>query len=199
MKNGRNLALFDFDGTVTSKDSFLDLSLHMLGKKRFYLICLKIAPFIILYFMKILDGKSLKEMFLTRMIKGMSEKEFDDIVSDYTNVKMPGIVKSSALKTIAMHCEKGDEVVLVSASGEQWLKYFAKNNGMKLIATKLETENGILTGKIDGENCYGPEKVKRILEKYDLSSFEHIFAYGDSAGDSDMLYIADSRFYRYFK
>jgi len=199
MKNGRNLALFDFDGTVTSKDSFLDLSVHILGKCRFYLMCLKLFPFIVLYFLKIVSGKKLKEMFLTRMIKGMSEKEFDSIVCEYTEAKMPGILKNSALIAIKTHRDRGDETVLVSASGEQWLKHFARNNGMELIATKLEAVNGTFTGKIEGENCYGPEKVRRIREIYDPASFEHIFAYGDSEGDRDMLGIADRKFYRYFK
>lgn len=199
MKNGRNLALFDFDGTVTSKDSFLDLSVHMLGKYRFYLVCLKLFPFIILYFLKIVSGKKLKEMFLVRMIKGMSENEFDSIVHEYTQSEMPAILKNSALVAIKTHRDRGDEVVLVSASGEQWLKHFAKNNGMELIATRLEAVKGIFTGKIEGENCYGPEKVRRILELYDPASFDHIFAYGDSRGDTDMLGIADRKFYRHFK
>ena len=199
MKNGRNLALFDFDGTVTSKDSFLDLSVYMLGKPRFYMMCLRLLPFITLYFLKIISGKSLKEMFLTKMIKGMSEKEFDSIVSEYTNEKMPVILKNSALEAIKTHHDRGDEIVLVSASGEQWLKHFTENIGMELIATKLEVVNGRFTGKIEGENCYGSEKVRRILEVYDPASFGHIFAYGDSKGDREMLGIADRKFYRYFK
>lgn len=199
MKNGKTLALFDFDGTITTKDSFLDFSIFVLGKPRFYSLMITLLPYICLYFFKILSGKTLKEKFFKKMIKGWSESEFDKYSSDYTKKKLPEILKQSALNAIKAHREKGDEIVLVSASVEQWLKYFAIEQNMKLIATKLVIEKGVFTGDIEGANCRGHEKVRRILEIYDLNDFEHVYAYGDSSGDREMLLIADNKFYKYFR
>ena len=78
------------------------------------------------------------------------------------------------------------------------LKNFAKDNRMELIVTELEVKDGCYTGKIKGKNCLGPQKVVRIKEKYDLSDFDEIFAYGDTSGDKEMLEIADKKHYRYF-
>lgn len=199
MKNGRSLALFDFDGTITTKDSFLDFSVFVFGPFRFYILLLSLMPCVALYFMKIVSGKTLKEKFFRKMIKGWSEEKFEKLALDYTKKKLPEILKQSALNAIKDHREKGDEIVLVSASVEQWLKNFAIDHGMKLIATRLVIKNGVFTGDIDGENCHGPEKVRRILEIYNPDDFEHIYAYGDSSGDREMLSISDNKFYKYFR
>ncbi|MEW6528158.1 MAG: haloacid dehalogenase-like hydrolase [Spirochaetota bacterium] len=62
---------------------------------------------------------------------------------------------------------------------------------------RLEVKYGLLTGKFFGKNCYGPQKVKRIKEIYNLYDYQKIYAYGDSKGDKEMLAIADERIYRW--
>ena len=69
---------------------------------------------------------------------------------------------------------------------------------MRLLATLLETENGIVTGKLSGKNCYGPEKVARIKSEFRLEEYDNIYAYGDSSGDTEMLAIATKPYYRKF-
>lgn len=199
MKNGRSLVLFDFDGTITTRDSFIDFSFFTFGKLRIFILMIELLPLICLYFLKMYSGKKLKESFFVRLIKGWSEEDFDVEARKYTEKRLPAILKTSALSSIKIHRENGDEIALVSASVEQWLKYFAKDHGMKLIATKLEIKDGVFTGMIDGENCHGREKAKRVIEIYDVSAFEHIYAYGDTSGDTAMLDLADSKFFKYFK
>lgn len=89
-------------------------------------------------------------------------------------------------------------VVVVSASIEDWLKPWCDENKVKLIATKLEFKNELITGRFASENCYGEEKVRRIKEVYALESFEYIYAYGDSSGDIKMLSLADEQHYKLF-
>lgn len=67
------------------------------------------------------------------------------------------------------------------------------------IATKLEQKDGKLTGKFNGNNCYGTEKVLRIKEKYNLKEFEKIYAYGDSKGDREMLALAHEGYFKWEK
>lgn len=199
MKNGKTLALFDFDGTITTKDTFMDFLVFSFGRKKVYKTAFQLLPSVLLYFFKQYSGKKLKEEFLIRLIKGWTEEKFDSEAEKYTRERLPAILKKSAIDTIRLHKERGDEIALVSASIDRWLKFFSKDNEMKLIATKLEIENGVFTGKIAGENCRGAEKVKRILEIYDLDGFEHIYAYGDTSGDKEMLLLADNKFLEYFK
>ena len=62
----------------------------------------------------------------------------------------------------------------------------------------LEIDDKIITGKTFQRNCYGPEKVKRIREKYNLSNYKYIYAYGNSRGDYEMLSIANESHYKPF-
>lgn len=106
------------------------------------------------------------------------------------------IIRPKAIKKISWHKEQGHKVVVVSASIECWLKPWCEKNDLELIATQYEFLNSMATGKFLTPNCYGPEKVRRILERYDVKSFDTIYAYGDSHGDRELLAMAD---YQYFK
>ena len=68
-----------------------------------------------------------------------------------------------------------------------------------LIATELEFEDGVFTGRFRGNNCYGKEKAKRVKALYNLKVFKTIYAYGDSAGDRELLKLADESFYKPFR
>jgi HAD superfamily phosphoserine phosphatase-like hydrolase len=109
------------------------------------------------------------------------------------------IVKPKAIDKIKYYINQGHKVVIVTASIECWLRVWCDNNNLELIATKLEVKNKTITGKFETKNCYGPEKVNRINEVYNLSDYDYIYAYGDSRGDKEMLAIADKRYYKYFE
>ena len=112
------------------------------------------------------------------------------------NIK--GTVKESAAGEIKKHLENGADVSLVSASPEDWLWPFTEEYGINLIATRLEVKDGVYTGNIVGANCRKAEKVRRVREVYDLEKYSDIYAYGDSAGDYEMLKISNHPHFRYF-
>jgi HAD superfamily phosphoserine phosphatase-like hydrolase len=89
--------------------------------------------------------------------------------------------------------------VVVSASVECWLGPWCDKNGLDLIGTQLEIKDNRVTGKLLSKNCYGKEKVNRIRERYDLNSFDFIYAYGDSRGDDEMLELAQEKYYKPFR
>ena len=70
---------------------------------------------------------------------------------------------------------------------------------LRLLGTKLMTRNGKITGKIDGKNCHGSEKVCRIEERYNLSDYTDIYCYGDTRGDKPMLELGTIKFYKPFR
>ena len=67
------------------------------------------------------------------------------------------------------------------------------------ICTQLEEKGGRLTGRYVRGDCTGAEKVKRIRERYDLTRFARIYAYGDSDEDREMLDLAHEKYYRWKK
>jgi phosphatidylglycerophosphatase C len=198
MKGQKTLALFDFDGTITTRDSFVHFFEYYAGFFRFWIFAVLTFPISLGKILGFVSATNLKEFFMTKFIKGVDVEKLDAIALKYSEERLPRILKTSALKEIERHVQQNHDVALVSASTTLWLKDFAAKQGMELIVTELEVADGCYTGKISGKNCLGPQKVVRIKEKYDLSAYDEIFAYGDTSGDKEMLEIADKKHFRYF-
>ncbi len=194
----RNLALFDFDGTITHRDSFLDFIKYYKGKANFYQGFLKLLPTLIRYKLKIIPNWQAKETVLSYFFKNEPVEKFQQKCDAYGNTRIPAIVRPKALHKLKEHIAQGDEVYVVSASPENWLSAWCKHMGIKLLATCLETKDGKITGKMAGKNCYGPEKAKRIQAAIALKEYHQIYSYGDSPGDHDMLALAHFPHYRVF-
>lgn len=110
--------------------------------------------------------------------------------------------RPAAIKRIDQHRAAGDKIVVVSATPRFILEQWCRDRRLDLIATEVELDKkGRLTGRIDGKNCRGPEKVCRIRAAYDLNDFDEIYAYGDTVSDLPMLELAEEhlRFYRPFR
>ena len=93
----------------------------------------------------------------------------------------------------------GFEIAVISASAENWIRNWSDRYRLKLIATKLEVKNGLITGRIEGRNCYGEQKVVCIREQWNLTEYEDIYVYGDTSGDKPMLALATKSFYKPFR
>ena len=132
-----------------------------------------------------------------RFFGGWDSSVFDEAAYSYSVNRLPLIVRDIAMQAIENHKNNGDRVVVVSASSEKWLKPWCDSEGIELIGTIFEVENGVFTGKISGKNCYGEEKVNRIRKSYNQGDYEKIYAYGDSSGDLDMLNLAHVKYYKW--
>ena len=193
------LAIFDFDGTISNKDSFIQFILYTHGEIKAILTMLMLSPWIALHQLGMLPNGKLKEYTLTALYNGLEEENFKKIAVEFAQNNLPKMIKASALERIAWHKKMGHKVVIVSASPEDYLKYWAGPQGIDVIATKIEFKLGRVTGLLDGKNCYGEEKVRRLEEKYNLKDFEFIYAYGDTKGDRALQKIANEFHYRSFK
>ena len=88
-------------------------------------------------------------------------------------------------------------MLIVSASIDLWVESFFP--GIHVLGTQVEVEQGRLTGRFLTPNCYGQEKVNRILEEYPDRKSYHLTAYGDSRGDRELLAFADEAHYKPFR
>ena len=193
------LALFDFDGTITTDDSLLKFIRFVVGDRRFLLGLVVLSPMLVLYKLKLIPNYKAKQYMLSWFFKGMSKEAFLKVANEYSLVHIDKILRPKAIEKINWHKNQGHKVVVVSASIEFWLRPWCEKNGLELIATKLEIKDDIVTGKLLTKNCYGVEKVNRIKEIYNLKDFEYIYSYGDSSGDKQMLELAHEKFYKPFR
>lgn len=198
MNGKQSLALFDFDGTITTHDSFRDFLLFFFGKRRFVLGCLRATPWLIAYLLRLINNQTAKQQVTHIFFAGMQQKAFEEKAQAFATGILNDIVRPAAIEKIRWHREQGHRIILVSASFTDYLKFWCEQHGIEIISTRLETKDGILTGNFATPNCYGPEKVRRIKEVVDLSAYQTIYAYGDSRGDREMLEIAHEKGYRVF-
>jgi len=192
------IAFFDFDHTITWRDSFLDFLLYTIGIPRLILSSVILIPVICAYMIKIITNEKAKSIVLSFFFKGMTKEKFHALGDVYSSKKLPAIVMEDALQRIRWHKKQGHRVVIISASLRCWLGGWCRTEKVELICSEMETNKGILTGRFNGKNCYGPEKLRRIKEQYDIKN-AYIYAYGDSRGDREMLEMADEKFFRHFE
>jgi HAD superfamily hydrolase (TIGR01490 family) len=194
----KGIAFFDFDGTITKKDTLLEFIKFTKGSFGFYLGFLLNLPYLIAYKLKIISNQSAKEKVLRFFFHGIAIVEFNRRCQEFAEQVVPKLVRTKALDEIERLKAIDIKVVVVSASPENWIEQWTKRLGLELIASRLEVSGGKVTGKILGKNCHGDEKVVRIKELYDLTNYNNIAAYGDSGGDKPMLALADQAHYRPF-
>ncbi len=194
----KTLALFDFDGTLTTSDTLMVFLKYHAGPVRFYMGMTLLLPVLIAYKLKIIPNWRAKEIVLAYFLGGMSCGDFEESGNRFARNVLPGLLRSEATARLDWHLANNDDVVVVSASASGWIKPWTDAMGLKLLSTELVCENGQITGKIKGKNCFGPEKVTRIRDYLDLADYAKVYAYGDSRGDREMLAMATDPFYRKF-
>ena len=184
--------MFDFDGTITTKDTLFDFISFTYGKSGLIKCLLLNVWNLFLYATKLRSNEKAKEILLSTMIKGTSSTVFEEQCERYSMERVPQIIKEKTKEIIEKHQSAGETLFIVSASPENWIRPWAMKNGFtQIIATKLEERDGILTGKFASRNCYGVEKVNRLKEFFTDRDQLYISAYGDSNGDRAMLNYAN--------
>ena len=94
-------------------------------------------------------------------------------------------------RQLLKHQQNDDQIVIVSASVDIYLKDIAELLEVDLICTEAEISNNQFTGLYATPDCSNIQKKTRILEKYELSLYDLVYAYGNSKEDLAMLSLAD--------
>ena len=186
----------DFDGTLTTTDSMMSIIIYQRGKLGLAISLLRILPWLILMFMGRYSNQRTKEKLLHNCFGKMTEEEFNDFCQSFADSHRH-ILRKSVYDRLMEAKENGDEVVVVTASPENWVSRLVPE--FKILGTKMEF-NPRFTGRFLTPNCYAQEKVNRILATYpelksDRKAF-HVTAFGDSRGDKEMLAFADEQIFK---
>lgn len=197
-----SIAVFDFDHTITDRDSLLPFLFYVRGfwKTIYHLFAL--IPFFILYLLGILSRQRMKEKILTHFIGGLSWSELQVLGQQYADYQLDRYLMPKAIQRLKWHQSQGHRCILASASLDFYLKPWAKRHGFEeVLASRLELNaKGEVTGRLLGLNCWGPEKEKRLLAYLRLDPLQDcqakLYVYGDSRGDREILALADYPFYR---
>lgn len=192
------LAIFDFDGTISCRDSFRHFLQYAVGRPVYYRGLVLLSPTLIAYALGLLSNHVAKQKVFAHFFRGCTTEDFAALAEKYSFSEIRKIVRPAALVKIEWHQKQGHKVVVVSAAITSWLNYWCTAQGVDLVATEVEEEDQVLTGKFRTPNCYGSEKVNRLKGQYDFSGIDYVYAYGDSRGDREILELADEKYYRCF-
>ena len=192
------VAVFDFDGTLTHRDTLPRFLLHVLGYPALVRHSLALLPILTGYGLGIIRNDVAKEKVLMRCLGGMNMNTLQQKGESFAVHILPGLLRRNAMQRVAWHRQQGHRCVIVSASLDIYVRQWATKAGFDaVIATQLETQqNGRATGRLYGANCFGIEKVKRLDRLLGNRQGYIVHAYGDSRGDKELLEAADYAYYR---
>ncbi|MBS1600332.1 MAG: haloacid dehalogenase-like hydrolase [Bacteroidetes bacterium] len=195
----KRIAFFDFDGTITTKDTLLEIIKFQKGAAFFYIGFILYAPILIAFKLKIVSNSWAKQQILKFFFGNNQLQDFQTGCDLFVDQVLPKLIRPKAIKEISKLQQLNADVVIVSASAGNWIKKWTDQLGVQLISTILEYKNQKVTGRFEGKNCHGIEKVNRIKAIYDLAQYDEVYCYGDTSGDKPMLSIANISFFKPFR
>ncbi|MGH1515911.1 HAD family hydrolase [Chryseobacterium sp. JK1] len=193
----KKLYCFDFDGTLTYKDTMF-MYLKFYDSTKYRIQFLRHVPLFILLKLKLAETEKVKKSFIGSILKGQSQEKIEQKSKQFFEHHYPKIVRENALDFIKNIDRNNIQSLLVTASLDIWVKPFADELKMHLVSTRAEFKNGVFTGNFIGKNCNGKEKLVRIKEEIHDSKYDKIIAFGDTSGDRPMLKWANEGHYQFF-
>ena len=197
------IAAFDFDGTLTRRDTLLPFLARGLGWPRFLLALLQCSPWLAGYAVRLVRNDAAKARLLRATLSGRTLAELDGWTSRWLAEDFAGQLQDWTMARLAWHRQAGHCCVLVSASPDIYLRRVASQLGFDgLICTEMEVQGARLTGRMHTPNCHGEQKVLRLQAwlsaRFGGESAQamRLYAYGDTLGDKPLLRLARHAWYR---
>ena len=193
------LVAFDFDGTLTVRDSFVAFLEWHVGALAFLVKAPGLAPAAIGY-LRTRDRGPLKAAAARLYLGDIRREELAEAARQFATRAFDELIRPDALACWRHWRADGARLVIVTASPEILVAPFAERLGADgLIGSRLEFDAaGRLLGRLEGPNCRGPEKVARLEAAYG-APIRLAAAYGDTAGDREMLALADTAGLKVFR
>jgi phosphatidylglycerophosphatase C len=208
-----DVAAFDFDGTLTEGGSVFDFLAALVGRRQVTAASMALAPRLA---QAALMGGTVadrtKEQLFQRVLAGIPVAQAESVAEQFARDHLNRHQRADVRARFEWHRDRGDRLVIVSASPELYLGEVGRALGAdQVIATRLEVDaDGHLTGRYDGANCRGEEKLTRLRQWIDTVAESDegvgsagadegvggpggstVWAYGNSRGDLRMLRAAE--------
>ena len=184
----KQLFAFDFDGTLTTRDTLIAFIRYACGTPRFLLGFLLHAPLLVLMKLRLYSNGKAKQRLFSWFFRGMPIETFDALCQSFASTHRH-LLRPETVRLLQQALSEGSEVLIVSASIDNWVQPFFPT--VTVLGTQIEVIDGRLSGRFLTPNCYGQEKVRRILALHPDRSAYRLTAYGDSRGDRELLAFAD--------
>jgi len=197
----RKIYAFDFDGTLTTKDTLLEFIRFAKGSGQMFRGFLLFSPLLLLMKLHLYPNWKVKQQVFSYFFKGMNIDDFNALCTHFAE-QNKHLLRPAGIEKVRQAIEEEQATVLIiSASIDNWVRTFFDEIDKKIqvLGTQIEIKGGCLTGRFTTKNCYGQEKVNRLTALYPHREAYELIAFGDSRGDKELLDFADKGFYKPFR
>ncbi|MEX0767837.1 MAG: HAD-IB family hydrolase [Microthrixaceae bacterium] len=197
----RKVAAFDFDGTLSQRDTLIPFLISVTGRARFAQIASQIGLSGALRGVDLRNRDAVKAQMIHRSMCGRRNQDLLRLGEVYSQDLLAHELNPVTLQRLEQHREAGHELVFVSASLTYYLDPLASSLGVgSVIAVKPTVEHGLLTGQMEYPNVRAEQKAIRLrswLEQPAIGPMPEIelWAYGNSSGDHALLQMANHAFW----
>jgi phosphatidylglycerophosphatase C len=194
------VAAFDFDGTLTRYDSLLPFLWYLAGGRELVAAGPALAGAATRYLTGGIDRQGVKEALLRKCLQGRSRDDLSRAGREFAAGGLNRLLRPRGMSRLRWHIEQGHRCILVSASLDTYLEPWASRHQFAEVACSgLEFDDqNRATGSLLGANCRGAEKARRLEALLAGCGVSCLYAYGDSAGDKELLEMADFGYFRRF-
>ena len=191
--NKRTIAAFDFDGTLTTRDTFPEFIRFACGWKKSLWGLLILSPQLVLMKLHMLPNWKVKQRVFSYFFKGWDYSRFKSAGVAFAS-RIEAMRNDNIIRQMEEHIGLGHTVYVITGSILEWVQPWCETVGVNaVIATEIEIDShGVITGCFKTRNCYGQEKVNRLLELEPARESYLLYAYGNSRGDDELLAMADN-------
>ena len=195
---GDPIVAFDFDGTLTTRDSFTAFLKWRTPPARWVLGGLRLVPAALAYIGH-RDRGRIKEAAVREYLRGVTRDRLESDARRFAELQSRSLLRPDAVMAWKRWRDERVRLVIVTASPDIVVAPFARGLGADdVIGTRLAFDaQGKATGAFASPNCRGPEKVVRLTQAYG-ADLELRAAYGDTDGDTEMLAAAQEPYFRVF-
>ena len=196
-RQSRPVVAFDFDGTLTIRDSYTEFLRWNAGSGAYLAGLVTLAPELMAYPVR-RDRGRLKAAATRLFLAETPVEVLEAAAAQFCDRVWDDFMRPDALACWQAWGNKGVQRVIVTASPRLTVQPFARRLGADgLIGTELEVRQGVLTGDFASPNCRGAEKVRRLQAVFG-PELKLVAAYGDTSGDTEMLAMAEHSGWREF-
>lgn len=196
------LIIFDFDGTITTKDTFALFLRYYAGFWGWLKNIIILMPVFISYKLGRIDRHAVKIAVIKKFFSNKTVEDIENKAQTFAKNIIPGLIRPQALECFKTKMAEIDRVYICSASISPYLSYWADAQGFprkNVLSVELSESSGVLSGEIKGYNVWGENKIRRIFDAFCSDNVHIAEAYGDSEGDRELLNAAEASFYRPFR
>ena len=136
----------------------------------------------------------MRQQIVKQGLTGLNQATLEQQGQLFAEQYIPSVLRQQAIERIQWHQQRGDRIILVSASLDVYLKPWCQQMAIELCCAELAVNNHKLSGHYRNGDCTGQAKANRVKAMVDLAQFSRIYAYGDTAEDKELLALADEAY-----